>query len=43
MTKYSQALATVGVSIKDASGGLRDMDDILNDLGKRWQSLTKDQ
>lgn len=37
--KYSQALDTVGVSIKDADGGLRAMDDILDDLGEKWNSF----
>ena len=37
--KYSQALDAVGVSIKNADGGLRDMDDILSDLGEKWNSL----
>lgn len=37
--KYSQALETVGVSIKDANGGLREMDDILSDLGEKWNSF----
>ena len=39
LTKYSEALATVGVNIKTASGELRDMDDVLNDLGTRWDQL----
>lgn len=43
LNKYSQALATVGVQIKDASGEMRAMDDILNDLGARWQILAKDE
>lgn len=37
--KYSQALETVGVSIKTADGGLREMDDILSDLGEKWNSF----
>ena len=37
--KYSQALDAVGVEIKDATGGLRDMDDILSDLGEKWNSF----
>ena len=37
--KYSQALETVGVSIKDSNGGLREMDDILSDLGEKWNSF----
>lgn len=37
--KYSQALETVGISIKTADGGLREMDDILSDLGEKWNSF----
>lgn len=37
--KYSQALDAVGIEIKDATGGLRDMDDILSDLGEKWNSF----
>lgn len=37
--KYSQALDAIGVSIKDADGGLRAMDDILDDLGEKWNSF----
>lgn len=37
--KYSQALETVGVSIKTADGELREMDDILDDLGEKWNSF----
>ena len=43
LNKYSQALASVGISIKDTSGELRDMDDILDDMGNKWQSLSRDQ
>lgn len=42
LNKYSAALASVGVQIKDASGELRSMDAILNDLGAKWQTLGKD-
>ena len=43
LTKYSAALKTVGVDIKDANGDLKDMDTILEELGQRWQGLTRDQ
>lgn len=43
LNKYSQALLSVGVNIKDANGGLKDMDNILDELGAKWQSLTRDQ
>ena len=42
LNKYSQALASVGVQIKDASGQVRDMNSILDDLGSKWQTLGKD-
>ena len=43
LTKYSKALETVGVSILDAKGNLRDMDDILEDLGSKWDQINDSQ
>lgn len=43
LTKYSNALATVGVNIKEQSGELRAMDDILDDLGAKWAQLSTEQ
>lgn len=43
LNKYSQALATVGVQIKDTNGELKGMDEILNDLGGKWDGLAQDQ
>lgn len=43
LNKYSAALETVGVNIKDANGGLKDMDTILNEVGAKWEVLGKDQ
>lgn len=43
LNKYSSALAAVGISIKDVSGDIKDMDTILDELGARWQTLAKDQ
>lgn len=43
LNKYSQALATVGVQIKDTNGELKGMDEILDDLGSRWDTLAQDQ
>lgn len=39
LTKYTKALATVGVNIKDASGELESMDNILDDLASKWGTL----
>lgn len=43
LTKYTKALETVGVRALDATGELRSMDDILEDLGGKWQTLTNTQ
>ena len=43
MTKYSQSLATVGVNIKTANGDLKDMDTIIDELGSKWNGISKDQ
>lgn len=41
--KYSLALQKVGVDIKTASGELKDMDLILAETGKKWDTLARDQ
>ena len=41
--KYAKALDAVGVSIKDSNGELRNMDDVLSDIGERWSTLNKDE
>lgn len=43
MTKYSQALAKVGVSIKDQTGALKDMDTIIQEIGETWNKISADQ
>ena len=43
LNKYSQALTTAGVKIKDTNGELKGMDEILDDLGSRWNTLARDQ
>ena len=41
--KYAEALEKVGINIKDQQGNLKDMDNILNEMGAKWQTLSKDQ
>ena len=43
LTKYSKALKTIGVDVLDATGNMRQMDDILADMGEKWQNLTDAQ
>ena len=43
LNKYSNALAAVGVDIKDVSGSLKDMDTILDETAAKWSTLSRDQ
>ena len=43
LNQYSEALYKVGINVKDASGQLKDMDTILNEMGATWGTLSKDQ
>ena len=43
LNKYSTALEKVGVQVLDVNGDLRDMDDILTDLGSVWETLSSAQ
>jgi TP901 family phage tail tape measure protein len=39
LNKYSEALATVGISIYDQAGGLKAMDNILDEMAAKWEKL----
>ncbi len=41
--KYSEALEKVGISLKGQDGQIRDMDELLSDMGDKWQTLSKNQ
>ena len=43
LSKYSAALESVGVQVLDINGHVRDMDDILGDLGEKWGDIGKEQ
>lgn len=43
LNQYSEALAKVGINIKDQNGQLKDMTILLNEIGNRWKTLSKDQ
>ena len=42
MGQYSQALAAVGINIKDVNGEVKDMNTILDEMGEKWNTLNKD-
>lgn len=41
LNKYSEALAKVGISIFEANGELKAMDNILDEMAAKWDELTK--
>lgn len=41
--RVEKALKSVGVALRDAHGQFRDFDDVLNDLGGKWDGLTRNQ
>ena len=43
LNKYSEALAAVGINIKDQAGEVKDMNTILDEMGAKWKTLAKDQ
>lgn len=43
LNKYSSALEVVGVNIKNEAGELKSMDEILDEIGSKWDTIGKDQ
>jgi len=43
LNKYSQALMSAGVNIKDNNGQLKEMDTILEEMAAKWETLNQDQ
>jgi len=43
LTKYTEALQTVGVQVLDINGNLKDADTILSELGNRWNEISDTQ
>ena len=43
LNKYSKALQSVGISIFDQAGELKNMDNILNEMADKWDILSKAQ
>lgn len=43
LNKYSKALAQVGINIKDTSGEMKSMNQILDEMGSKWSTLSKAQ
>ena len=43
LNQYSQALAKIGINIKDQNGQLKDMTSLIDEIGNKWQQLSRDQ
>jgi TP901 family phage tail tape measure protein len=43
LNKYSEALSKVGISIFDTAGNIKDMNTILDEMGAKWKTISKDQ
>lgn len=43
LNQYSEALGKIGVNILDDNGNLKEMDEIIDDIGAKWATLTKAQ
>lgn len=43
LTKYTEALQKAGVSVLDQNGQLKEMDQILDEIGAKWENLDKTQ
>lgn len=43
LNKYSEALSKVGINVLDATGNLRDMNSILDEMGQKWSTLSQTQ
>jgi TP901 family phage tail tape measure protein len=41
--KYSAALDTIGVNIKDDNNNLKEMDQILEEMAAKWNTISKDE
>ena len=41
--KYSAALDTIGVNIKDDNDNLKEMDQILEEMAEKWNTISKDE
>lgn len=43
LNKYSNALAKVGINVLDINGNMRDMNSIMDEMGEKWDTLSKTQ
>lgn len=40
---YTSKMAEMGISVLDTTGNLRDMGEVIEEIGSKWQSMTREQ
>lgn len=43
LTSYTKKMANLGFSVLDANGKLRDMGDVVEEIGNKWQDMSREQ
>ena len=43
LDEYTQQMKNMGINVLDANGNLRDMGDIIEEIGGKWQTMTREQ
>ena len=43
LMKYTKAMAEMGVNVLDANNKLRDMGDVIEEIGAKWQTMSREQ
>lgn len=41
--KVETALASIGIALRDSEGEFRALQDVMDELGMKWDSLTRNQ
>ena len=43
LDEYTKQMASMGINVLDANNNLRDMGDIIEEIGGKWQTMTREQ
>lgn len=43
LDEYTQQMEAMGINVLDANSNLRDMGDIIEEIGSKWQTMTREQ
>ena len=43
LTSYTKKMNEFGISVLDSTGSLRDMGEVIEEIGEKWTTLTREQ